>query len=199
MHNSRWDSELLTSDGKQVCMPLGNTSSPISVEHSFLDALNLPSQQSRPGQAIFRVGSYADGKPAMVRLTHFQDGDNSWVLITASPLSSVDQSLQQLALLLLGVAAVGIIGAGFTGRLVARTALKPVHELTDVVEHIARTEEVGTTIPVHGNDEIARLSDSFNSMSTALANSRDRQTRLIADAGHELRTPSPPCAPTSTC
>ncbi len=58
-----------------------------------------------------------------------------------------------------------------------------------MVEHIARTEEVGTTIPVTGSDEIARLSTSFNSMSTALANSRDRQTRLIADAGHELRTP----------
>ncbi|KDN83661.1 HAMP domain-containing sensor histidine kinase [Kitasatospora cheerisanensis] len=62
-------------------------------------------------------------------------------------------------------------------------------QLTDAVEHIARTEEVGTTIPVNGSDEIARLSTSFNSMSTALANSRERQTRLIADAGHELRTP----------
>jgi two-component system sensor histidine kinase MprB len=82
-----------------------------------------------------------------------------------------------------------VVGAGVTGTLVARQALKPVDQLTDVVEHIARTEEVGTTIPVQGNDEIARLATSFNSMSTALLNSRERQTRLIADAGHELRTP----------
>jgi two-component system sensor histidine kinase MprB len=111
------------------------------------------------------------------------------LLVTASSLSKVDNSLQQLAFILIGVAAVGALGAGITGRIVARAALRPVHDLTDAVEHIARTEEVGTTIPVHGNDEIARLSKSFNSMSTALANSRERQTRLIADAGHELRTP----------
>ncbi|WP_324606681.1 sensor histidine kinase [Kitasatospora azatica] len=111
------------------------------------------------------------------------------VLLTALPTRSVQDSLEQLAFVLIGVAALGILGAGITGRVVARTALKPVDHLTTAVEHIARTEEVGTTIPVHGNDEIARLSNSFNSMSTALANSRERQTRLIADAGHELRTP----------
>ncbi|MGV7591708.1 histidine kinase dimerization/phospho-acceptor domain-containing protein, partial [Mycobacterium kansasii] len=30
---------------------------------------------------------------------------------------------------------------------------------------------------------------SFNAMLQALADSRDRQARLVADAGHELRTP----------
>jgi two-component system sensor histidine kinase MprB len=38
-------------------------------------------------------------------------------------------------------------------------------------------------------DEVARLSRSFNSMTSALANSRELQQQLIADAGHELRTP----------
>ncbi|MDH6133853.1 two-component system sensor histidine kinase MprB [Kitasatospora sp. MAA4] len=184
---NRWETELISSDGSKVCLPIGATSLGIKESPSYLDALSLEKDQ-----AIFRVGSYLNGEPAMLRLTHFQSGGEpvqDYVLITASPLSGVDDSLQQLGLLLLGVVAIGALGAGITGRIVARTALKPVHELTEVVEHIARTEEVGTTIPVHGNDEIARLSSSFNSMSTALANSRDRQTRLIADAGHELRTP----------
>ncbi|MBE7163508.1 MAG: HAMP domain-containing histidine kinase, partial [Williamsia herbipolensis] len=44
-------------------------------------------------------------------------------------------------------------------------------------------------IPVSGNDELARLTDSFNAMLRALAESRERQSRLVADAGHELRTP----------
>ncbi|MDH6112214.1 two-component system sensor histidine kinase MprB [Kitasatospora sp. MAP12-15] len=182
----RWDVELLNADGSQVCMLVGTNPRGITIGHDYLQALDLA-----PNQAVFHVGSYTNGDPAMIKLTHYQDRahETDWVLVTASPLNDVDHSLQQLALLLLGVVAVGAIGAGITGRVVARTALKPVHELTEVVEHIARTEEVGTTIPVHGNDEIARLSSSFNSMSTALANSRDRQTRLIADAGHELRTP----------
>jgi two-component system, OmpR family, sensor histidine kinase MprB len=42
---------------------------------------------------------------------------------------------------------------------------------------------------VYGSDELARLTQAFNMMLRALAESRDRQTRLVADAGHELKTP----------
>jgi two-component system sensor histidine kinase MprB len=56
------------------------------------------------------------------------------------------------------------------------------------VEQIARTEDL-RPLPVEGDDEIARLATAFNQMLTALAASRDRQRRLVADAGHELRTP----------
>lgn len=87
------------------------------------------------------------------------------------------------------VSGIGVIGAGAAGLWVARTGLRPVDELTEAVEHVARTEDLTLRIPVEGEDEIARLSRSFNSMTAALASSRDRQAQLIADAGHELRTP----------
>jgi two-component system sensor histidine kinase MprB len=107
----------------------------------------------------------------------------------AERLSETEQSLSNLALLLVLVSAVGIMVAGTAGLLVARTGLRPVDRLTDTVEHIARTEDLDTSIPVRGDDEIARLSESFNMMTAALSSSRDHQRRLIADAGHELRTP----------
>ncbi|MEZ0064912.1 two-component system sensor histidine kinase MprB [Streptacidiphilus sp. MAP12-20] len=107
----------------------------------------------------------------------------------AQPLKPVHSALAQLGLMLLALALIIIAGAVIAAWYVARTGLKPVDQLTAAVEHIARTEEVGTTIEVSGKDEIARLSQSFNSMSTALASSRERQSQLIADAGHELRTP----------
>ncbi|MDH6579583.1 HAMP domain-containing sensor histidine kinase [Kitasatospora sp. MAP5-34] len=169
----------------RVCLPWGATKG-INTVSSDLDALSTGSTK-----ITYRSGSFVDGTPATVRVALTSDPltGEPYVLLTAAPLSYAQDSLRTLALILLGVAALGVVGAGVTGRIVARSALKPVDDLTDVVEHIARTEEVGSTIPVHGNDEIARLAASFNSMSTALANSRDRQTRLIADAGHELRTP----------
>ena len=40
-----------------------------------------------------------------------------------------------------------------------------------------------------GSDELARLTEAFNMMLRALAESRERQARLVTDAGHELRTP----------
>jgi two-component system sensor histidine kinase MprB len=87
---------------------------------------------------------------------------------------------------LFGIA--GVIGAAAAGWAVARNGLRPVRRLTKNVETIARTEDL-RPLPVEGDDEIARLAAAFNRMLAALSASRDRQRRLVADAGHELRTP----------
>ena len=72
--------------------------------------------------------------------------------------------------------------------MVARAGLRPVGRLTEAAERVARTDDL-RPIPVVGSDELARLTEAFNAMLRALAESRDRQTRLVADAGHELKTP----------
>ena len=112
-------------------------------------------------------------------------------LVIAVPLKGTESTLNELALILLLVSGIGVVGAGAAGLAVARAGLRPVDKLTEAVEHVARTEDLGIRIPVdeESDDEIARLSHSFNSMTSALANSRELQQQLIADAGHELRTP----------
>ncbi|MFJ3790082.1 sensor histidine kinase [Kitasatospora sp. NPDC090091] len=180
------DTQFVVTDPPGVCLPPGTTRA-VVIEADDAKVFQLP-----PNHSVFRSGHYTNGASAMVRVfwTHANSPTGPPVLVmVATPTEPVENALQKLALILGGVALGGIVLAGIAGRFVARSALKPVDQLTDVVEHIARTEEVGATIPVQGSDEIARLATSFNSMSTALANSRDRQTRLIADAGHELRTP----------
>ncbi len=82
----------------------------------------------------------------------------------------------------------GVVGAGIAGWGVARNGLRPVRRLTASVEHIARTEQLDP-LPVEGDDEVARLASAFNGMLASLSASRDRQRRLVTDAGHELRTP----------
>ncbi|MFD7644953.1 sensor histidine kinase [Kitasatospora sp. NPDC059795] len=180
LHRNMWDIQVVTADNR-VCFTPGST--------RVIDTVPSDLKAGSPNRATYREGRYTDGKPALIRVIPASVGGKPAVMLTATSLSNVHESLNNLALLMTGVAGLGVIGAGVAGRVVARSALKPVDQLTDAVEHIARTEEVGSTIPVNGSDEIARLSASFNSMSTALANSRERQTRLIADAGHELRTP----------
>ncbi|MFH0521693.1 ATP-binding protein [Streptomyces sp. M41] len=109
----------------------------------------------------------------------------------AVPLKNTQSTLNDLALFLLLVSGIGVVGAGAAGLAVARAGLRPVDKLTDAVEHVARTEDLNIRIPVEDDaeDEVARLSRSFNSMTSALASSRELQQQLIADAGHELRTP----------
>ncbi|GAU64725.1 putative two-component histidine kinase [Streptomyces sp. NBRC 110611] len=114
---------------------------------------------------------------------------NQLAISIATPMDQVTEPLNQLALVLLIVAGVGVLGAATAGMWVARAGLRPVDRLTDAVEHVARTEDLTLRIPAEGDDEIARLSRSFNAMTAALAASRDLQQQLIADAGHELRTP----------
>ncbi|MBF8172960.1 MULTISPECIES: sensor histidine kinase [Streptomyces] len=123
--------------------------------------------------------------------TYTVPGLSDVAVSAARPLSEVNSSLSNLALVLLFVAGAGVVGAGAAGLWVARTGLRPVDELTRAVEHVARTEDLAVRIPVEddSDDEIARLSRSFNSMTSSLASSRDLQQQLIADAGHELRTP----------
>ncbi|MBD2833080.1 HAMP domain-containing sensor histidine kinase [[Kitasatospora] papulosa] len=107
----------------------------------------------------------------------------------ARPMSEVTEPLSTLAWVLVLVAGIGVVGAGAAGLWIARTGLRPVDDLTRAVEHVAETEDLTVRIPAEGEDEIARLSRSFNAMTSSLATSRDRQSQLIADAGHELRTP----------
>lgn len=136
-------------------------------------------------------GTTDDGDAVRVHTTQ-QELRGSGVVLAVSvsrPLDEISTSLNRLALLLTGLAGIGVLGAGAAGLWVARTGLRPVDRLTETVEHVARTEDLTVRIPVAGEDEIARLSRSFNSMTAALASSRDRQARLIGDAGHELRTP----------
>jgi two-component system, OmpR family, sensor histidine kinase MprB len=107
----------------------------------------------------------------------------------ARPLTETDNTLHDLRLVLLIIAAAGVAIAAALGAIVARTALRPVKRLTKAAEHVAETQDLSASIPVESNDELGRLAESFNEMLAALAASRDQQTQLIADASHELRTP----------
>lgn len=109
-------------------------------------------------------------------------------LVLMQPLADTDRTLRKLSTVLLLFSAAGVVVASLGGWAVARNGLRPVRRLTRSVEQIARTQDL-RPLPVEGDDEIARLAAAFNQMLTALSVSRDRERRLIADAGHELRTP----------
>jgi two-component system, OmpR family, sensor histidine kinase MprB len=115
----------------------------------------------------------------------------------ARSLGEVDQVLAHLRLILGGVLLLGIGFALVLGRFVARAALGPVERLTAASEHVAATRDLSRRIDAgSGDDELARLAGSFNTMldalertMAALDSSLHAQRRLVADASHELRTP----------
>lgn len=70
--------------------------------------------------------------------------------------------------------------------------------LRDIIVHISRLGQgnIGETLPVRGNDEIADICQTINKMSLNLSEQREKKraaemekTRLIRSIGHDLRTP----------
>jgi two-component system sensor histidine kinase MprB len=184
--------QIVTSDG-EAC-PFPGSGGTVTVTDADRDMAQDPRGESRGP----RDGKDSDGTPVRVLTTALwvEDRGNRYLaddsaLVLAVSLKGTRSTLNELALLLLLVSGIGVVGAGAAGLAVARAGMRPVDKLTEAVEHVARTEDLAIRIPVEDDseDEIARLSRSFNSMTSSLASSRDLQQQLIADAGHELRTP----------
>lgn len=86
-------------------------------------------------------------------------------------------------------AAFAVMVSAAMGWLFAGRVSKPIEKLALTADDIAQTQDLDRRIRVSGNDEVARLSTSFNTMLTALSKSMNRQRQLVQDASHELRTP----------
>ncbi|MEU6646752.1 HAMP domain-containing sensor histidine kinase [Saccharomonospora sp. NPDC046836] len=113
---------------------------------------------------------------------------NGQALVLAQSLEPTRRTLSDLSLVLFLFGGAGIIVAAVAGTAVARAGLRPVERLTSATERVARTMDL-RPIPVTGDDELSRLTHSFNTMLSAVAEAQERQRQLVADAGHELRTP----------
>lgn len=141
-----------------------------------------PEQEVMNGALLMSLRTVEHQRVLAVRL----DSGNS--LLLSKSLAPTGQVLKRLGSVLLIVGGLGVAVAAIAGGMVASAGLRPVARLTQAAERVARTDDL-RPIPVVGNDELARLTEAFNMMLRALAESRERQARLVADAGHELRTP----------
>ena len=80
-------------------------------------------------------------------------------------------------------AGVAILLAGWLSRRITA----PVTALTDATQAIAQGDT--TRLPVTSSDELGRMSEAFNHMTSALETQRELRRRLVSDVSHELNTP----------
>jgi two-component system, OmpR family, sensor histidine kinase MprB len=111
------------------------------------------------------------------------------VIQAVQSVEDTDHAINRLAMILAAVGLGGVGLAGGLGLVVTRTATRPVRELSQAAEHVARTRDLSKRIEARGGDELSRLAGSFNTMLEALERSMRSQRQLVSDASHELRTP----------
>jgi len=90
--------------------------------------------------------------------------------------------------ILAGVAALSLLLAGLAGWAVAGRVLAPVRAMRRTAEAITESDLTGRIV-VTGNDDVAALARTFNTMLDRLQSAFTAQRQFIDDAGHELRTP----------
>ena len=156
-------------------------------DHLVLGAKELAVARLQSGYSA-RNGVTSGGDAYRIVAVPITDLGN-YALVLGRPLQPTNDILSSLWLVLIIFGVAGVIIAAVVGAYVARSSLRPVRELSAAVEHVSVTKELAPiTINAPAGD-IAVLAESFNQMLQSLASSRERQARLIADAGHELRTP----------
>ena len=105
------------------------------------------------------------------------------------PIGDVLHTLDLLRLMLLSLIPLVIGIACLGGAWISGRALKPVHDITAAAFRVS-IDNLSKRLPVPPTrDEIARLTEVFNSMLERLETSVTTLSRFVGDASHELRTP----------
>jgi two-component system OmpR family sensor kinase len=156
-----------------------------------------------------RVVARHDGKPFTV---HATDGSDEWrvvalrvtasrtgsagTLVVGQNLRDVHDTVTQLAVVLIVVGLSVLVAIGLLGALAVRRAFRPLTEVEDVAQAIARGDLSQRVPDGPPSTEVGRLSTSLNAMLAQIEHafavreaSEERMRRFVSDASHELRTP----------
>lgn len=100
------------------------------------------------------------------------------------------QSLARLDRALVAIVLLGFLGTASIQAFAVTRALRPVEGVTRVAEEVEATD-LSRRVPVlAGGEEFQRLAGVINSLLERLERAFRAQKRLIADAAHELKTPT---------
>ena len=111
------------------------------------------------------------------------------------PLTAEQRTLGTVqSTLIVGGLVLLLLLAGIAG-IVTRQVVRPVRQAAEIAERFA-DGHLDERMPVQGEDEVARLAESYNEMASSIQSQIQQleefgalQRRFTSDVSHELRTP----------
>jgi len=121
---------------------------------------------------------------------NFRKKDFFFIVQVAEDIEHVHEHLDNLKMLILFSIPIVLILSGLGVLLIARLSLRPLKDFSDDVGKI-RERSLHKRIDVgEVNHELSALAFSFNSMMDNIEKAFSQQKKFLADASHELRTPT---------
>lgn len=120
---------------------------------------------------------------------HYVNGGSNFIVTVAAEDIDGKAYLRELRELLLWVTLAGISISFFTGLLFARTLITPITKMMTEVNLISSKNLSQRIAKGQANDEVYKLSQTFNDLLDRLQESFIIQRRFISNASHELSTP----------
>lgn len=161
-----------------------------SARPSVLPESPLTADQTRrpPAVATIRTARYA-GESFRVLVKPVSLTDGTWVVVVGESLGAVEEASAEVRRAIFIAVPLLLVLVGLGAWLLSGAALKPVDLMRADAQELGEHDPAGRLTEPPSRDSLNQLARTFNALLDRLHSSLDRQRALVADAGHELRTP----------
>ena len=178
----------------RAALTTGTGSGP-EISAGELDAISAEQRQAVASGALTTQYATVDGIPTLVVGQPVRTAGRELQLYLMFPLDAEQRTLGLIqSTLIVGGLVLLLLLAGIAS-LVTRQVVRPVKQAAAVAERFAEGH-LDERMPVHGEDEVARLFESYNEMAGSIQSQIRQleefgalQRRFTSDVSHELRTP----------
>jgi signal transduction histidine kinase len=114
---------------------------------------------------------------------------HKWILQVATPMSGVEENLDQLELVLWTTIPFALLVSVVAVYVIVRRAFKPLSTMIETANRVSAANLNERLMLPRKHDEVAVLGAALNRMMDRIESAFKSQKQFIADASHEIRTP----------
>ncbi len=130
------------------------------------------------------------GKPYRAAIAYFEArGESLGAVIVIASLSATRESIDRIRAIAFILVPLTILMVAIGSVRIARKSLRPLENMAADIDKIGYGRTLSTLLVPESEDEIKKLSESFNSLIKRINTLIETQRNLLLDASHQLKTP----------